>query len=192
MTSNKLTTPLSDEELVYGILNNDESIIRHFLFECCTPMFMHIIRNIFDYRVDKDELINELYLYLQENNWYKFRQFDYRSKLTTWLSVVAIRFFQKKRNELIENYSGSTLYIKNEKPNDEETQIIQGIDVAALLIRLSNERYRYVIQKLILEDKKPQELANEMGVTVDNLYNVKRRALLKLAHIIRKEEGYEG
>jgi RNA polymerase sigma factor (sigma-70 family) len=191
MKDDKPTPPLSDEELVFGLLNNDEAIIRHLLFERCTPMFTYIIRSIFDYRADKDELINELYLYLQENDWYKLRQFDYRSKLTTWLSVVAIRFFQKKRETLIENDSDSTLYIEKEKVHDEEAQTIQRIDVAKLLNQLPNERYRYVIHSLIIQDIEPQQLANEMGITVDNLYNIKRRALQQLAIIARKDSGHE-
>lgn len=100
----------TDKQLVEGMLANNEKIIRYFLFEACTPMLGFIIKNIFDYKVARDELINELYLYLSEDSWHKLRQFDYRSKLTTWLSVVAIRFFQKKRDELIGNGSGSTLY----------------------------------------------------------------------------------
>ncbi len=185
MTKNKPTLPLSDEELVDGMLNNDESIIRHFLFERCTPMFVYIIRNIFNYQADKDELINELYLYLRENDWYKLRQFDYRSKLTTWLSVVAIRFFYKKRDELIENNADSTLYI--EESHNPYMQLIDKMDVASLLKRMTNERYGYVIQKLILEEQEPQQLADEMGITVDNLYNVKRRALQQLIDIVRKK-----
>jgi DNA-directed RNA polymerase specialized sigma24 family protein len=66
------------------------------------------------------------------------------------------------------------------------------LDVESLVGKLSNERYRFVIQRLILEDKEPQEVANEMGITVDNLYNVKRRAMLQLALIARKEVGYVG
>lgn len=184
------TLHISDEELVSGILNNDEAIIRHLLFEHCTPMFTYIIRSVFDYRADKDELINELYLYLRDNNWHKLRQFDYRSKLTTWLSVVAIRFFQKKRETLIENVSDSTLYREKEKVYDEQTQTIQRIDVETLLNLLPNERYQYVIHSLIIKDMEPQQLANEMGITVDNLYNIKRRALLQLAIVGRKEAGY--
>jgi DNA-directed RNA polymerase specialized sigma24 family protein len=66
------------------------------------------------------------------------------------------------------------------------------LDVESLVGKLSNERYRFVIQRLILEDKELQEVANEMGITVDNLYNVKRRAMLQLALIARKEVGYVG
>jgi RNA polymerase sigma factor (sigma-70 family) len=190
MTTKKEVELFSDKEIVEGILADkpDEHIILYFFFEKCKPLLYYIAGSVFNYRTEKDELINELYLYLQDNDWYKLRQFDYRSKLTTWLSVVAIRFFQKKRAALIENESLSTLYV--EKTENVDEQIHHKLDVEILMNQLPHERYSFVIQKLILEDREPQEVADEMGITVDNLYNIKRRALQQLIQIYRKENGY--
>ena len=180
---------LTDKEIVTGILAGNKQSICQFFFEECTPIFRYIISKIFDYQAEKDELINELYIYLQENDWKKLRQFDYRSKLTTWISVVATRFFQKKRAALIENESFTPPMVEKVMEND---SIVHKLDIESLLNGLTNERYRSVIRKLVLEDYEPQTLANEMGITVDNLYNIKRRALSQLAHLYRKEDGYVG
>lgn len=86
----------ADEEDVNGLLHNDETVIRHFfsnVVRLCLPILSRVF---FDYKVDKEGLVNGLYLHLRENDWYKLRQFDYRSKLTKWFLVVAVRFFQKK------------------------------------------------------------------------------------------------
>lgn len=181
---------LSDKELVTGILTNDKEFIHFFLFTKCAPIVGYIVKNVFHHKAEKDELINELYLYLQEDNWKKLQEFQYRSKLVSWLSVVSTRFFLKKREELIEKEADSALYTKEEKACNEPAQTIRRIDAETLLNLLSNERYKMVLQKLIMEDKEPQQLADEMGITVDNLYNIKRRALQQLMHIIRKESGY--
>ncbi len=178
----------NDKEIVEGILADNEQIVRYFFFEECTPIFRYIISKAFDYQAEENELINELYIYLQKNDWHKLRQFDYRSKLTTWISVVAIRFFQKKRMVLIENKSSETLII--EKVENNENRIHQKLDVENLINRLSNERYRFVIQRCIIEDKDPQEIAYEMGITVANLYNIKTRAIKELTLIARKEVSY--
>ena len=178
----------SDKELVKGMLANDKRIIHYFLFEACTPMFGYIIKNIFDYKVDRDELINELYLYLHENEWYKLRQFDYRSKLTTWITVVAIRFFQKKRDELIEKDSDATLYIENRYETQDKA--ISKMDIENVLSKMPNVRYREVIHSLFIKDVEPQQLADKLGITVDNLYNVKRRAMFQLTQIVGKEVRY--
>ena len=180
----------SDREIVNGILSNDTKVIQYFWFEQCTPMFHYIIHKVFDRQAEKNELINELYLYLQTDDWHKLRQFDYRSRLTTWMSVVAIRFFQKKRAALIENESPETLIV--EKAESNEDRIHQKLDVESLINRMPNERYRFVIQKLMLEDKEPQEVADEMGIMVANLYNIKKRAVKELAKIAGKEDAYVG
>jgi DNA-directed RNA polymerase specialized sigma24 family protein len=79
---------------------------------------------------------------------------------------------------VIENESSSTLY--EEKSENIEEQIHRQLDVESLIKRLPNERYGFVIRKLMLEDKEPQEVADEMKITVDNLYNIKRRAIQQL------------
>ena len=48
---------------------------------------------------------------------------------------------------------------------------------------MPNKRYVYVIQQLVIEDREPEEMAKEMNVTVDNLYNIKRRAMAQLTQV---------
>ena len=176
----------TDEEMVSGILSDDEESIVYFFFEECTPIFHYIISKIFYYQVEKNELINEFYIYLKEKDWHKLRNFDYRCQLKTWISVTAVRFFLKKRANLIENESSEHLITEQITENHD---IFSKEDITNLLCGLS-ERYRYIIQKLVLEDREPQKIANGMGITVDNLYNIKRRALLQLEKIIKIEVGY--
>jgi len=58
------------------------------------------------------------------------------------------------------------------------------IDIYNYLELMPNDRYRYVLIALFLEDKAPDELANEMGTPVSNIYNIKSRALDQLRDII--------
>ena len=71
---------ISDRELVDRLLIGDEEIVRYLFFDKCTPMFNYILHRFCPCQLDKNELINELYLYLQSDNWYKLRQFDFRRK----------------------------------------------------------------------------------------------------------------
>ena len=176
---------LSERELIEQIVCNNNFIIEYFFFEKCSSMFGYIVGQIFSYKVNKDELVNELYIYLAEDNWEKVKGFNYQSKFTTWLSVVAIRFFSKKRNELIENTSSEALII--EKTESMQDKIQQKIDIEYFLSKITLERYRFVIQELILKERVPQELADEMEITIDNLYNIKRRALQQLVSIIKRD-----
>lgn len=178
----------TDEQIVSGILSNDKRIIEFFFFKKCSYLLTSIIKNVFDYHVQREELISELYLYIQNDNWCKLRQFDYRSQLITWLSVVAIRYFIKKRERLIDNDITETQYISKEKGYSIESELILKMDVLTLLENMENKRYQYILQTLILEDREPQELADELRITVDNLYNIKRRALASLRNMVLNNE----
>jgi len=182
----------TDKEIVDGILRNDSAIIEHFFFRECKPLFVYIIRSVFDGNQEINELVNELYLYLRHDDWYKVRQFDYRSKLITWISVVAIRFFQKKRALMIDSDPIETLYDQN--TFWQETGISQDrrMDVRKAIAQMPNERYQHVIVELELKERNPEELAQEMNITIDNLYNIRRRARLQLKTImVRKEDYYD-
>lgn len=182
----------TDEEIVEGILRNDAVIIEHFFFRECKPLFAYIVKAVFDGNNEINELINDFYLYLRHDDWYKVRQFDFRSKLITWVSVVAIRFFQKKRALMIDSDSIETLYAQNVFWQDSYIGHDRRMDVRKAIDRMPNERYRFVIIELELKEREPEELAKEMNITIDNLYNIRRRARLQLKTImVRKEDYYD-
>ena len=56
--------------------------------------------------------------------------------------------------------------------------------------KMQNIRYRYVIEMLDLKEMRPDLLAEQMNVTVDNLYNIHRRALLQLRMLMGRKEDY--
>ena len=50
-------------------------------------------------------------------------------------------------------------------------------------------RYVYVIKRLVLEEAEPKIVAEELCTNVDNLYNIKKRAIAVLTEIALKETG---
>ena len=182
----------TDKQIVDGILANNKVVIEYFFLKKCSALFIYILQNIFDGNIDKKELISELYLYMADQDWYKVRQFDYRSKLMTWTSVVAVRFFQKKKRELIENKSSETLNKEMDKIANVTMFIDCKMDVCNALKKMPNERYRKVIEALDLKEVHPESLAEEMKITVDNLYNIHRRALMQLKNVMGRKEEYYG
>lgn len=181
----------TDRQFVNGILNNDIKLIEYFFNKKCSKLLSYIILNVFNGHVDQRELVSELFLYLAKDDWYKVRQFDFKSKLMTWLSVVAIRFFQKKRDELIEKNGADSLNMKQQgREHNPGAYIDRHMDIHAALRKMPNERYRMVIEALDLCEVCPETLAEKMNITVDNLYNIHRRARMQLRLIIRKKEDY--
>ena len=172
---------MTDYEIIESLIARDNVVTQEFFFERCRSLFYAIINKVFDYEVDYDEFVNELYIYLMENDATRLKQFEGRSSLYQWLKVTATRFFIKKRDQLIEDCSKET-------PLEEEQIIHQPsmaslLDVQQLLETMPNRRYAMVIQKLIIEEYTPEELSAEMHITTDNLYNIKRRAMMQLMQV---------
>ena len=179
---------MTDSEIIQYLILRDNKLTQEFFFVKCKPLFQSIIGFVFSYPVDYDEVVNELYYELMANDAYKLKSFNYRSTLTQWLKVVAIHYFIRMRNNMIGNSSKEPLYDKDSYGSNEcESNISASMDIESLLAKIKNKRYVYVIRKLILENVEPAFLAKSMGITTDNLYNIKKRAISALTHTALKD-----
>ena len=97
--------------------------------------------------------------------------------------MIAIRYFVKKRNRLIENSSQETPYEEQTVQFAEETDSYAYGDLQRLLSQMPNRRYALVIQRLVIDEVNPEELAKEMTIETANLYNIKRRAMAQLTQV---------
>ncbi len=171
---------MTDQEIIQGLIARDNRVTKEFFFEKCRPLFCSIMQKVFDYEVDYDEFVNELYIYLMENDAIKLRNFEYRSSVYQWLKILSIRFFINKRGRMIEDVSQEAPYDgRNQKVATTEDMTAEG-DMERLFDNMPNKRYVYVIRRLLLEDWEPEQLAKDMNITTANLYNIKRRAVAQL------------
>ena len=174
---------MTDQEIIQGLIDRDNRVTEEFFFVKCQPLFLSIIRKVFDYEVEYDEFVNELYLYLMEDDAKKLRDFEYRSSIYQWLKVLAIRFFIQKRSRMLDNSTQETLYSEQIIQTTDEKDSSAKVDLQRLFSLMPNQRYALVIQRLVLEDQEPEQLAKEMDITVENLYNIKRRAMAQLTQV---------
>ena len=183
---------MTDQEIIQGLINRDNRVTEDFFFVQCRPLFIRIMQNVFDYNVEYDEMVNELYVYLMEDDAIKLRQFQYRSSVYQWLKILAIRFFIKKRAKMIDGRNQETPYDGCNQIVATESNTSANGDLERLFEAMPNKRFVHVIRRLILEDMNPDMLAEEMGITTANLYNIKRRAMVLLTRAalndIRKYE----
>lgn len=185
---------MTDQQIVEALIARDERVTKQFFFGNCRPLFLSIIRYVFSYEVDYDEFVNEFYLYLMENDAYRLRQFQGRSTIYQWMKVIAIRYFIAKRDSMIDNESKDALLdrvVQNENI-DGEKKMTAKMDIEHLFSLMPNRRYVYVIRRLVLQEAEPKVVAQELRTNVDNLYNIKKRAIAALTEIALKEvEKYE-
>ena len=185
---------MSDKEIVGKLIERDNSVTDEFFFTRCRPLFISIIRSVFSYDVDYDEFVNEFYIHLMENDAYRLRQFQGRSSVYQWMKVVAIRYFIARRDNMINNAGNGAPKdcAARTETVDSEKRTAAVMDIRRLLDRLANRRYAYVIKRMILDDADQKTVAGELRVNIDNLYNIKKRAITALTGIALNEmEKYE-
>ena len=180
----------SDEQIVNGILDNDRPLIEYFFTKKCSKLLLFIMKEVFHYKVDIRALESELFLYIASDNWKKLRQFEYRSSLLTYISVISVRFFLKRRDEMDTEEPSSFVEFDEPIEPSGSLSLESNIDVRNAISKISNEKYRYALNALDLQDMSYEQLAEQMGTNVDNLYNIHRRAKLQLKLIMTRKEDY--
>ena len=180
---------MTDQEIIQKLIERDNHVTREFFFKHCRPIFLHIINYVFSYEVDYDEFVNELYIYLMDNDAKKLKnlRLENEASLKSWLIRTATRYFIKKRNHLIENQSREPLYEEKDDEMAYETTTESRIDIDKMFAAMPNQRYALVLRKLIFEDMAPETLAFEMNTTTANLYNLKKRAIQQLTVVMLKD-----
>lgn len=181
---------MTDQQLIVQLIARDPQATAQFFFRDCRPLFISVIRRVFGTQiVDYDEIISELYLLLMDDDAKRLRQFNFQSTLYQWLKTIAIRHCLRLKLQ------GQVIDDAPEKPlnentlNEPITEPSQAkIDLEALLQQMKNERYAWVVRRLMIEDASPTDVAAELHVTVDNLYNIKRRAMTALTHVALKDK----
>lgn len=178
---------MTDKEIVDALIQRDNKVTEDFFFRKCRPLFLSIIGKVYSYPVDYDECINDLYIYLMENDAMRIRQFQGRSTIFMWLKIVATRFFIKRRDDMIENTSKEALYEGKEQATNPSDAQDARMDTCSLLSKMRNQRYAYALKRLVVDEADFETVASEMQVTTDNLYNIKKRALAALTQVALKD-----
>ena len=171
-----------DSHLVDDLIGNDERAVE-FLFYNRYRALLRFNAMKAASNVPVDDLVQEFYLHLSANQWERLRRYDPELPLERWLSVVSYRFFKDFSLRMIDSRRQIPI-TKIEDQNLLEagtTQMNQiMMDIRQGLSELEPPRDREILTALLLHDEEPQTVAGRYGVTVDNLYNIKRRALARL------------
>ena len=172
----------SDRQFIADLLANDERALECLLYD----RFRRLLRfNAMKAapNVPVDDLVQELYLYLSADDWARLRRYDSSLPFDRWLSVVSYRFFKDYSLRMIDSRRQIPITTIEDQEllkagTTQMTHIM--MDIQQGLAKLEPPRDREILTALILRDEEPQTVADRFHVTVDNLYNIKRRALAKL------------
>ena len=170
---------LSDRQLVELLLANDEEVVEYVFFHRCDGMFEHIVNDICQSQDGKEDLINEFYLHLREDDWRRLRQFGFRSALNTWLTIVAIRCFNAKASMMQTHTVALDPQLMHKAENEADDfdlfHEMSRVELYEAINRLPKPRERLALLGE-LTGKNAETIAKELGCTVAAVYNLTKKA----------------
>ena len=173
---------LTDKEIVEKLLERDPIVTRWFYYVKCRPLFLSLMKKLFNHPIEYDEFVNEV---VMENDDHRLKSFDFQSTFMYWLQRCLVRHFIRNGQVMIDDTSKEPPYPIEGDEIDFISQINAKLDLEILLKILAkdNPRHSYVIKRILLDDAEFKNVASEINVQVSNLYNIKKRAIEDLTLI---------
>ncbi|HNX65703.1 MAG TPA: sigma-70 family RNA polymerase sigma factor [Bacteroidales bacterium] len=176
---------LDDRELVRYITAGNEDLAACFLKQRCLNIFQYINNTrLKELDLDINDLINDFYIFLHEDNWEKLRSFRFESKLTTWINLVATRYLLKKYSKELKEIPLKGTPIEGISAFSDDSCSAVHADLLEAISRLKDKRDQQVLL-MGLHGYDSPEIAKHIGTSVNNVYVIKSRAIEKLKELIK-------
>ena len=197
-----------DLDVASAILKRDEVITRSFFYKECYPLFRAIYQNYTTDCTSCLEFINEIYLLImtpsKKTGRCQLENYRGESSLKTWLKVTALyycyaQYDKKERMPMMEPLNNEIseqdddvldIFVGKNESIEIDIDNLNRQDIETLLKLMPNLRYRELIRMRYIEHLSNEEVAKELGMSMDNYYNSHKRAKEQYLAIYRKEENH--
>lgn len=173
-----------DAQMVTEVIAGNQGAIRYMFYDQYKEMLRHNAQKAAGTKqVSLDDLTQELFLYLSADDWRRLRTYTPPLPFASWFTVVSYRFFKDFTHSMIENTSIVPIDTIEEGREGGATFGVLNtllMDVKKALEHFRPPRDKQILEALLLREEDPQQVADTHQVTIDNLYNIKRRALARL------------
>lgn len=182
----KKLTRDEEKDLADRFVLGDSKAQRMFFDQFKNLIYSTINKFSFVEKNEIDDYFNEFFIRLVVDDYKRIRQWDQRSRLSTYLVTLL-------RNYLIDEYRKKK---KNQAVTDDDEQLPSSEDniyIQELLeyVRKAmdslSERDREIINRKLLEDETPKEIADALGITKDAYYVALNRANKRLIKLLKKD-----
>ena len=153
---------MTDQQVVKGLINGDYRAIKDFFFVRCKPMLVYIGQYFCLYKHTPEELIGEFYEFLSADDWHKLRIFKYTCSLNSYITIIASRYFQHKRDKELLPLDENIALVKNLQ-DDNNGDIFFMEDLNKIIRRLQPFD-RFLVQRILIDGEKPGDILDEAKV----------------------------
>ena len=145
------------------ILSSPAALHKFFFVEC-RPMLTYIGEYFFNTKYTAAELTGELYELLAKDDWHKLRIFKGESSLMTYVTVIATRYFLKKRDveqEVMDIMALPPAQQRTEVYRPEDSFLMRDVDVVMKKMGVID---RFLLQRILIDGEKPRDILEEAAV----------------------------
>ena len=152
---------MTDQQIVNNLIIGDHRTIKDFFFVRCKPMLIYIGQYFCQYKHTPEELIGEFYEFLSADDWHKLRIFKYTCSLNSYVTIIASRYFQNKRdNKFVSLDDETNITVIKNLPNERDEDSFFMEDLNKIIRRLQPFD-RFLVQRILIDGEKPGDIIDE-------------------------------
>lgn len=179
----------TDSEVILGILNNSETVLKR-LYLAYFPMVLQLIINNSGTQDDAKDIYQEAIIVLY--NKVKAGNFELSSKLKTFLYSVCRRLWLKRLTQM-NRYGGDIRDFQEYLPVEEDVDYHDDRDIQfskmESSLQLLGEPCKTIIEDFYIYDRSMQEICEKFGYTnADNAKTQKYKCLQRLKKLFFQQK----
>lgn len=157
---------MTDQEIVENLIANDVCTIRDFFFVRCRGVLMYIGQYYCPNLQMPEELIGEFYEFLSSDDWHKLRIFKYTCSLNSYITIIASRYFQHKRNKELLSLD-EDFYFAQKLQAERYTDHFF-MDDLNRIVKKMQPFDRFLVERILIDGEKPGDILDEAKVFIEN------------------------
>lgn len=167
---------MTDKQIVEKLIEYDPVVIQEFFFVRCRPMLIYVGQYFCQQKRQVEDMIGEFYEYLSADNWHKLKIFRYTCTLNSYVTIIATRYFQAQRDRQTVSLEDNPAISR--RMSEGERDIFFMDDMNKLMKKLSPFD-RFLVQRILLDGNKPQDILDEVAQYLANDHSVSTQAQSK-------------
>ena len=157
---------MTDQQIVNNLIIGDHRTIKDFFFVRCKPMLIYIGQYFCQDKQTPEELIGEFYEFLSADDWHKLRIFKYTCSLNSYVTIIASRYFQHKRDkELLPLDDNIALVHDLQEDRHEDIFFMEDFDK---VINRLQPFDKFLVQRILVDGEKPGDILDEAKALMVN------------------------
>ncbi|MCR8912851.1 hypothetical protein NW211_12695 [Barnesiella sp. ET7] len=151
---------MTDQEIVNKLILGDPLTIKNFFFVKCRGALEYIGQYFCRDKQTAEELIGEFYEFLSADDWHKLRIFKYTCSLNSYITIIASRYFQHKRDKEMLPLDDNIAIVKNLQEASGVNGVFFMEDVNKVIMGMAPFD-RFLVQRILIDGEKPGDILDE-------------------------------